>query len=213
MAGFSSRHGTTTATAEPDGLRLLGADGATAELSLPFPPWTPPDPTQDAMQDAVQDAVQEAGVGRLVEAARDHAVEHRDVAVLLVRRGGYACVFVSGGAVAASKVGSRYVQGRTAAGGWSQQRFARRREKQAHELEKAVVEVAERVLLQGVAPRWLVTGGDRPLVDAVLADARLRRLADLPRGPHLAVGDPDRALVAALPQRLTTVTIRVSGPS
>ena len=43
------------------------------------------------------------------------------------RRGGYAVGLASGGGFTASKVGSRHVQSRTAAGGWSQQRFARRR--------------------------------------------------------------------------------------
>ncbi len=43
--------------------------------------------------------------------------------------------------------GTRHVQSRTAAGGWSQQRFARRRGKQADELVDAVVGHARRVLL------------------------------------------------------------------
>jgi len=37
----------------------------------------------------------------------------------------------SGDRLTAHKVGTRYVQSRTAAGGWSQQRFARRRTNQA----------------------------------------------------------------------------------
>ena len=52
--------------------------------------------------------------------------------LLLLRRGGYGVGRASqGGALAASKVGTRYVQSRTAAGGWSQHRFARRRDNQA----------------------------------------------------------------------------------
>ena len=51
------------------------------------------------------------------------------------------------GTLTAAKVGSRHVQSRTAAGGWSQQRFARRRGKQADELVDAVVRHARRILL------------------------------------------------------------------
>src|SRR5258708_2392182 len=59
----------------------------------------------------------------------------RAVGVLLVRLGGYAAGVFAGypPALADAKVGSRPVHGRSAAGGWSQQRFARRREKQANE--------------------------------------------------------------------------------
>ena len=69
--------------------------------------------------------------------------------VVLVRRGGYACALVSGGSVAESKVGTRHVQSRTAAGGWSQQRFARRRGNQADALVEAVAGHALRILLAG----------------------------------------------------------------
>jgi hypothetical protein len=118
---------------------------------------------------------------------------------LLVRRGGYACVVVDGDRVSASKIGSRHVQGRTAAGGWSQQRFARRREGQAQVLVDSATEVAVRVLLPAGAGDALVTGGDRPLIEQVLADPRLEPLTRLRRGPHLDVGDPKAELVQDLP--------------
>ena len=72
---------------------------------------------------------------------------HEPLGVILVRRGGYAVGLALAGAFTASKVGTRHVQSRTAAGGWSQQRFARRRGKQADELVDAVVGHARRVLL------------------------------------------------------------------
>ena len=53
----------------------------------------------------------------------------------------------------ASKVGSGYVQGRTKAGGWSQQRFARRRANQAHALWNDAADVAARILLAHL-PSW-----------------------------------------------------------
>jgi hypothetical protein len=63
--------------------------------------------------------------------------------VVLVRRGGYAVAVASqAGDLVAHKVGTRHVQSRTAAGGWSQQRYARRRGNQADALVQAVVEAA-----------------------------------------------------------------------
>jgi len=174
-------------TREGDGLRLAAPDGSTATLAPPFP--MPGDVTDVA--------------GLLASASGD-----RRCAALLVRRGGYACAVLDGGSVTASKVGSRYVQSRTAAGGWSQQRFARRREGQARELVQAAVETAARVLLPALGPTsWLVTGGDRPLVEAALAAPRLAALGRLPRGPHLAVGDPRSDVVRALPGLLRAVRI------
>jgi hypothetical protein len=187
-AGFAERHGAATPSATEQGLRLLAADGATASFAHPW------------------------GNGPTVAAFAAAVLAPRRVGVLLVRRGGYACAAVDAGRVTASKVGHRYVQGRTAAGGWSQQRFARRREKQTDELAGAAADVAARLLLDA-APEVLATGGDRPLVDRVLADPRVRALAALPRGPHLAVGDPSADLVRSLPDLLTRVAVTVTEPA
>jgi hypothetical protein len=115
--------------------------------------------------------------------------DHEPVALVLVRRGGYAVGVARGAELVAHKVGTRYVQSRTAAGGWSQQRFARRRVNQADELVTAVSEHAARVLV-GSGAVALVAGGDRALVAAVLADARLAPLAQLPRRELPDLPDP-----------------------
>src|SRR5258708_1520108 len=83
-----------------------------------------------------------------------HALAGRTVAVLLVRLGGYAAgVFTGPSAhLAASKVGSRLVHGRSAAGGTSQQRFARRREQQASEALGAAADTAAAVFGQFARP-------------------------------------------------------------
>jgi len=189
LAGFVERHGAVEVTAGPAGPVALARDGARAEFCHP---WADP-------------------AGGDVAALAATVLAPREVAVLLVRRGGYACAVVRNGQVVASKVGTRYVQGRTAAGGWSQQRFARRRANQTYELAAAVADVAARVLV-AAAPARLATGGDRPLVDRVLADPRLHTLARLPRGPHLQVGDPRSDVVKALPDLLTRVTITLAEP-
>ena len=92
---------------------------------------------------------------------------HDPLGVLLIRRGGYAVGLARGAAFADSKVGTRHVQSRTAAGGWSQQRFARRRGNQADELVRAVTEHTLRILPSG-SVEGLVVGGDKALVRAVL---------------------------------------------
>ena len=51
-----------------------------------------------------------------------------------------------------SKVGQRHVQGRTKAGGQSQQRFARRRDNQARAAYEAAAEHAARIL--GASRSW-----------------------------------------------------------
>ena len=97
--------------------------------------------------------------------------DHDPLAVVLVRRGGYAVGVASGDRLTAHKVGTRYVQSRTAAGGWSQQRFARRRANQADGLVGAAAEHAVR-LLTGIRPAGVVLGGDKALVGDAARGAR-----------------------------------------
>jgi hypothetical protein len=113
--------------------------------------------------------------------------------VLLVRKGGFAVATVSGLAVAESKVGQRHVQGRTKAGGQSQQRFARRRDNQARQAYEAAAEHAARILTGRLTA--LACGGDRSAVDAVLSDPRLVHLVDVRVEPWLAVPDPRRSVL------------------
>jgi len=171
---------------------LLAGDGSRAVLTVPFPPL----PGADAE--------------RVVAALVEHAEAPRTLLALLVRRGGYASAVLAGDRVVASNVGRRHVQGRTAAGGWSQQRFARRREQQADRLVDAAVEAAAGLLLPAAATAdALVTGGDRPLVSRSLADRRLTGLTTLARGPHLEVPDPRAAVVAELPRMVRLIPVRL----
>ena len=189
--GYFERHGGNAAW--EDGVLVLnGADAATARLQPLFPMDEPH--------------------GNPVHAFVHHAATPPRCAVILVRRGGFAAAVVDDGAVEASDKGRRYVQGRTAAGGWSQQRFARRREKQANELVDAAATYAVEVVLPRLPIEYVVTGGDRALAQQVLSDPRLRPLQAIPRGPHLAVPDPRRDVLASLPALLTTVRIDLVDP-
>ena len=155
------------------------------------------------------DANNPDGPQRVVGVSR---LEHRWLAVVLIRRGGYAVALVDGTALVAHKVGTRHVQSRTAAGGWSQQRFARRRGNQADELVRAVADHAHRILSEGT-PQALVVGGDRTLVGEVLEDPRFASLLTLPRREFADIGDPRRAVLDEVDRRSRSVEVRLDdGP-
>ena len=155
------------------------------------------------------DAANPDGPQRVVGISR---FEHPHLAVVLVRRGGYAVAHVHGSALVAHKVGTRHVQSRTAAGGWSQQRFARRRGNQADELVRAVTEHFLRIVPAGT-PTGLVVGGDRTLVREVLEDARLAWLGELARREFHDIGDPRRAVLDEVVRRARAVQVSIDdGP-
>jgi len=186
-------------------LHLAAADGSLADLRMPFPwqgPGVAPRPGDDPLESAARWS-RSLDAGRLCFC-------------LLVRRGGYAVAVVEGGQVRASKVGSRYVQSRTAAGGWSQQRFARRRVNQASGLATATADhlarVAQPWLAHAGATGWLITGGDEALIAEVLLDPRIKILAGLRRGPHLIIGDPKGETVRRLPELITGLQVTITDP-
>jgi hypothetical protein len=188
LSGFAERHGPTTTESTDEQVRLTAADGARAEIDVPFPPLT----------------------GELVQ----HASRSRRVGVLLVRLGGYACGVFDGERLVTSKVGSRPVHGRSAAGGQSQQRFARRREGQARVALQAAADTAVRVLLPHAASLdAVVVGGERTAVDAVLEDRRLAELRRLVTGRLLDVPDPRRSVLDSAPEQFRAVWIRVVDPA
>jgi hypothetical protein len=127
------------------------------------------------------------------------------IGLLLARKGAAAVGIADGTTIGASKVERFHVQARTAAGGWSQQRYARRRGNQADAATDRAADMAVRVLLPhapGVQPdpdeaiRALVCGGDRSMIDAILADRRLHPLTPL-RHPHLLdVAEPRLTVLA-----------------
>jgi Actinobacteria/chloroflexi VLRF1 release factor len=132
--------------------------------------------------------------------------------LVLVRRGGYAVGRAEGERLVTHHCGTRYVQSRTAAGGWSQQRFARRRGNQADAL---VTSVADRAvtMLAGERLDALVVGGDRALVTQVLATARLQRLGSLPRRELPDLGDPRLAVLQTALSRGRAVQVSLTDPA
>lgn len=183
MDGFAERHGDVTVARSADTVALTGSDGARAWIDVPFPPLDGDD---------------------LVA----HATRPRTLGVLLVRRGGHAAGVFRGAELIASKVGSSYVQGTTKAGGWSQQRYARRRTNQATAANARAADDAVGVLI-GPVLDGLVTGGDKQAVQAVLDDRRLAHLAPLVTGPWLQVKDPRQKVLVATPEQFLVARIRL----
>ncbi|CAB4725217.1 MAG: hypothetical protein F2667_11820 [Actinobacteria bacterium] len=132
------------------------------------------------------------------------AVPPGEWGVLLVRKGGFAVALLAGADVVESKVGQRHVQGRTKAGGQSQQRFARRRDNQARQAYEAAAEHAARIL--GDHRGVVVAGGDHGAVDEVLADPRLRFTVV---GPWLPVPDPRRSVLEQAVADASSIQVEV----
>ncbi len=214
FAGFADRHGRPQASVSDGALHLRAQDGSTASCRalLPFAP-APADDNLDVLGAGSGDARPDEAL-ELIAAFTVHAAAVVPVALLLVRRGGYGIALVEGANLTRHKVGSRYVQSRTAAGGWSQQRFARRRENQAAGLLDAAAQAAVRLLLGGdgrTASTGLVvvTGGDRTLAERLLADRRLAGLAAAPRPRHLDVTDPRAEVLRQAATRAVAVRVAV----
>lgn len=198
---FGERHGGVPGVEVAERVLVVTApDGATAECHPP--PGTAAGPAEGA-----------AGPAVVVEFAAAAGAAGR-IGLLLARRGGFAVGVADGAELVASKVDSRYVQSRTAAGGWSQQRFARRRENQAKAAADDAAGVCARVLLPaGGTMVALVTGGDRQVIEAVLADPRLAGLGPLRAERFLPVPDPKLAVLRAAVGSARAVWIRLTDPA
>jgi Actinobacteria/chloroflexi VLRF1 release factor len=135
--------------------------------------------------------------------------------VLVVRRGGFAVALARGPEVVDRKVGRRHVQGRSKAGGWSQQRFARRRDNQAREAFAAAADHAARILAADVAYRLdaLAVGGDRSALHHVLTDPRLEPLAEVVQITVGGVGDPRPDTVQRVLARVRSVQVALEDPA
>jgi hypothetical protein len=193
LAGFAARHGAWEALPSEvvSGWELVAADAARAQVVAPA--WLA------ATLPVPFDPEALAGLAP-------------SFGVLLLRRAGYAVAAFEGVEVVEKKVGTRHIHGRTAAGGWSQQRYARRRDNEADEIVGAAAEHVDRILGPRADLEFLVTGGDRPLLNAALR-AIDRRLADLPLGAHLGVGTPDPKMLAVVPDRVLAVQVRIGSPT
>jgi len=216
IASFAERHGgaapgaALTVALSGENVIYTALDGAVAECHPPFPPvpFHPGDaagPEPAAWADAIA----------------TYAATPRAVGVLLVRLGGYAAGVFTGSPpeLAESKAGARQVHGRSAAGGWSQHRFARRREKQVAEALQAAADAAVAVFA-----RWeerqtnarlpgldaVVLGGDKRAVAGLREDPRLAPYLALAVDRFLTVPDPKLAVLKDTPRLFLAIRIRLS---
>jgi len=180
------------------------ADGATAECHPPFPPLP-------AWSSAP------AGAPKLAaQAIAAHALADRTVGVLLVRLGGYAVGVFAGAPprLLDAKTGSRLVHGRSAAGGWSQHRFARRRENQSAAALRAAADAATGVFGRYGPQRLdaVVLGGDKRSAAGLRDDPRLAQYLGRATDRFLTVPDPRLAVLKQAPQTFCSIRIRLTEP-
>jgi hypothetical protein len=194
LDGFAERHGRPSLELSAGAAVLESPDGARARIPLP---WGPLEPAADPLP-------------ALVDAFR----RRRVVGGLIVRRKAHAVGVFDGEELVAGRRGSHYVQGRTKAGGWSQQRYARRRANQAdRSFEAAAGDVATILLPEVGRLEALVAGGDRSAVTAVLAFPGLEQLAELhARSPLgvLAVPDPNAGVLSGFGALFRKVRIELN---
>lgn len=189
LAGFGERHGPVACSVAADVLVIVAEDGAEARIRVPFPPLVGNEPAD------------------LVA----HVQRERTIAALLIRRGGVAVGVFRGRRLLASKIETSYVQGKTKAGGWSQQRYARRRGNQARKLTETAAELTVSLVLPELDELdALATGGDRSSVDAVLADPRLTALLSLRVARTYPVPDPRLAVLHDFPELFLAVDIELN---
>ena len=192
LENFAERHGECSGGCDQDVVTITAADGAQARLRVPFGPLPADDrPLPD----------------RLV----NHVLVDRRIGAVLVRRGGFAVGVFEGPRLINSKVGSSYVQSRTKAGGWSQQRYARRRGNQARQLYDRATDAVISVLLPSVDGLVAVAGGgDRAGVEATLDGPRLQPIRQLLMPRIYPSEDPRLRVLEAFPQTFLAVSIELN---
>jgi hypothetical protein len=203
LAGFLERFtaghgGALSTTVEPRRVDMAAADGWTASIPVPFGPLAT-EPGEYA--------------GLAVQSLLDHLMVPRTIGLLLVRLGGYSVGIARAGVVLTSSTGSRLVHGRSAAGGQSQQRFARRREGQARVALRAAADAAARVLLPRVAELdAVVLGGDSAALRNLAADPRLLALLQRAEPRVLDIVEPRRAVLDDAARRAQCVEVQLDPP-
>jgi hypothetical protein len=187
FARFAERHGgIATTSGAGDEVRVTAADGTSATATVPF------------------GALEEPSVEALVA----HVLRPRRIALVLVRRGGHSVGIARGGRIEVSRTDRHLVQGRSAAGGWSQQRFARRRAGQArHALQDAAKDVFEVLVPRLSEVDAVVLGGDRRALDELREDRRLAPLFSRAEPRVLDVGEPSRAVLGEAAARALSVQV------
>jgi len=190
---FAQRNGDITGTRLTSReVTVIGGNGTTATATVPFEPL----------------ATTGEYPGAYIEPLATHLERCRRTGIVLVRLGGHSVGVAEGGRVVVSRTDRKPVHGRNSAGGWSQQRFARRRAGQIRHALRAAADDAAEVLgersheLDGV-----VLGGDREALQQLGADSRLRTLFDRAEPRILDVPEPRRTVLDEAAARTRSVEL------
>ncbi len=193
---FAGRNsGVSDLMASPDQLEIRAGDGTLAMLEVPFGPMS-------------------IGGREPVEALVNHLAGLGLLGLILVRGGAHSIGTAKDGVVLSSSTDRAYLQGRTAAGGWSQQRYARRRGNQLTASLADAASTVERVLLP-FADRLggVVLAGDAAALQRVMSESALQPLAGLPSRMFGDIPEPRRVVLDAVAQRSLVVRILVRTPA
>lgn len=193
---FAEQHGGAAETRLASGtVEVRAADGARATVDVPFGGLRQPEAVQPGLD-----------VQLLVE----HVNQPRTVGLVLVRKGAHSVGVARGGKVEQSTTDRHLVHGRTKAGGWSQQRYARRRAGESRRALESAADAVARVLLPlRDELDGLVLGGDRQALDVLHSDSRLVDLLGVAEPRVLDVPEPRRAVLDEAARRSVAVEIGV----
>jgi hypothetical protein len=179
---------------EADTVTVTAGNGTTATVQVPFAP------------------IGQTGSrpGLVVEPLVRHMRQPRTIGLLLVRLGGHSIGVAAQGKVVLSRTDRHLVHGRSAAGGWSQQRFARRRAGQARQALQAAADDAAEILGARIEElNAVVLGGDRRAIDELQADRRLSKVFALAEPRVLDIPEPRRTVLDDAAARTVAVEIVV----
>jgi hypothetical protein len=195
---FAGRNdGVRTTILRPREVVVTGGNGTTATAVVPFGPLEA-DGTVN---------------GLAVEPLITHVLRSRRIGLLLVRLGGHSLGLARDGRVFVSRTDRHLVHGRSAAGGWSQKRFARRRDGQARDALRAAADDAFEVLLPRLSEMdALVLGGDRRALDELREDRRLAPLFAIADTRVLDIPEPRRTVLDEAAERGIAVEIVLHDP-
>ncbi|MGH3521214.1 MAG: acVLRF1 family peptidyl-tRNA hydrolase [Haloechinothrix sp.] len=203
FGGFAERNGGVVRTVlAADEVVVHAADGTTATVVVPFAPL--PLPPGGVARD-----------GLAVDVLVAHVQRARRVGLLLARLGAHSVGVAVGDRVERSRTDRHLVHGRSSAGGWSQQRFARRRDGQARQALRRAADDAAEVLVPELATLdAVVLGGDRRALDELRGDPRLTVIFAIAEPRVLDLGEPRRSVLdeAAVRARAVEIVLR-EGPS
>ncbi|HUQ57380.1 acVLRF1 family peptidyl-tRNA hydrolase [Lentzea sp.] len=179
---FADRHGAVDVRVSDREVVITAADGATATFATRG--------------------------GTSVEEVVEELIAPRRIGLVLVRLGGHSVGVAFGGRVEVSATDRKQVHGRIRAGGWSQQRFARRREGQARVALQAAADDVFRVLVPRLAQLdGVVLGGDWQALDVLRNDRRLTGVFRMAEDRVLDVPEPRRTVLDEAAERARCVEI------